>query len=124
MVIMNLTKHKTSIGKHLFALFGWIGFLVLILLFLIMSFKNNIDANVIGIIFLPIYILFFLVLLGISLIVYIIELINDYKIKNKFFLENKIYNVFWITGIIFSLLFILSIALGCFYIIYIIIISL
>ena len=118
---MDLTKFKDSIGKNLFALSGWIGLLIPILFFLIDPLKNGVDGNVMGIIIIPTYIFGILGLFGISLIVYVIELIFGYKIKNKFFLKNKVYNLCWLLGILFSFLFILILIFGILYTIYIII---
>jgi uncharacterized BrkB/YihY/UPF0761 family membrane protein len=101
---MDLIKFKDSIGKNLFAFVGWIGVLGFILLGLwFKSSPNEAFGFIAGFCLMAV-----LALLGLSYIVYAIELIWGKKISNKFILENKFYNIFWILGVSFSILFLLS----------------
>lgn len=106
---MNLHKLKALISTNIFAFSGW---LLLLSPFVIKLSCSKCDGNVIGFLYVPIYVSFYLLILVISIILYVIETSRGYKIKNKFILENIFYNFLFIFGSIVSAVFVLFIIIS------------
>jgi len=92
-----LAKLKSKIGLNLFALLGYlaIGFLLYI------CFMQG-NFPTIGIF---IYTFMFGCFVGLSLLIYIIELVVKHKVGNNIILKNNHYNIIWLVGFISSSLF-------------------
>ena len=93
-----LVNLKNKFGMNLIAIIGW----CIIYLYLWIQWTEYKHHGTIGM-----FVLFLIeiveLLICIGLIIWIVEIVADHKIKNKFILENKIYNIFWIIGMCASL---------------------
>ena len=89
-----INKLKNKIAMNLIAICGWI--------FIFPIIKNNYieKSTASGVIYF-FYIYLIIICILISILIYLMEIIFNYKIKNKFILNNNFYNLFFIVGIIF-----------------------
>ena len=89
-----VNKLKNKIAMNFISLCGWF--------FIFPIIKNNYieKSTASGVIYF-FYIYLIIICILISILIYLMEIIFNYKIKNKFILNNNFYNLFFIVGIIF-----------------------
>ena len=91
------TKFKKYISFNLFSSFSWCSLLLLLILCKILHYQQNVDdgsGDIVRIIIFFFFISIFLFFIALFIIIFVIENLINYRIKNKYVLENKIYNIF------------------------------